>query len=160
MRTLAVLAVALLLGGCAGEAGPDPGTAGPEAGKGPYPEDLDFVWTVKGSTDEPGLYNATYFNDPLAERLRPGPVYVAWSCSGTGQLAVQPSIVGRPGPVVPVGTPTVLAFHLSCPTEPGTLRWIQLAAPALGGEDVVVIRPAIEPSGTMEYEIGFAQAPT
>ena len=126
----------------------------------PTPAEAGFgteVWRVVGTTAERGLYDTHYFNDPGASRLAPGPTNLAWTCSGAGQLEVVLVRVGRPGPVAPELTAAAPALVVPCPTlgDAASVRAFPFAA--AGGEDAVVIRPAIEPQGAIAYTVVILQ---
>jgi hypothetical protein len=118
--TLAVLAV---VAGCA-----PPTTEAP---------DLEVVWDIVDSTEVGG--RGPYFMGPNAPRLRPGPVFVAWSCSGSGTLSITPAIAAHDGEEPPATSP--LAFRV-------------------GGENLAQVRLVGEPSGPIAYRFVFAQART
>lgn len=123
------------------------------------PPDVRSVWTVQGNTADPAQTEATYFNDPGAPTLAPGALFVAWSCSGSGRLQITPSRVQGHGAVKPSIGPLTLTFQVACPSDPDPLNytWKEVPGLLLGGENVVLIRPAIEPSGPMRWTVVFAQ---
>lgn len=122
----------------------------------PWPEGLDVIWDIEDSTATGG--RGPYFTAPGAPKLRGGPVLVAWSCTGNGILGVVPATVASEG--APPPATSRLAFQLMCPTaaDGNLLSWKELPVAADGGENLVQIRSAIEPSEPIEYRIVFAQA--
>lgn len=152
-----VLVIALAVCACGGPSGAGP--SGRAAGNG---AGLVAVWTVEGSTDEPSLHHTTHFNDPGAPRLKPGPTWLAWSCDGAGVLAVDIVFVAGHGAVPPPSIPAELALTLPCPAtgSVGQATLKQFTRPALGAEDAIVIRPAVQPMGAVHYRIQVLQAPS
>jgi hypothetical protein len=145
-----LLGLLLVVGACGSDASVGPGGA--------IPSGLRSVWVVEGGTDQPPLHETTYFNDAGAPRLRPGETWVAWTCSGAGTLVVGPVYVPGTGPVPPPSLNPEMGFELQCPTGDGP-RSMRLSRPALGGEDAMVVRPAIQPMGPVEFRIEILQQP-
>lgn len=123
------------------------------------PPDVKPVWTVDGDTSDPSQTEATYFNDPGAPTLAAGDLFVAWSCSGNGRFEITPSRVEGHGGIRPTVSQRTLTFQIACPTDPdpAIYTWQPVNGQMLGGENVVQIRPAIEPSGPMRWTVVFAQ---
>ena len=123
------------------------------------PPGLVAVWALTGSTAEPPLFGATYFNDPHAPRLATGAVIVGWSCAGAGTLLVTATWVAHQGPVRPSPGPSALSFALHCPngSTGAPVGWQRVPGLASGGENVVMIRPGVESSGPITYSIVMAQ---
>jgi hypothetical protein len=144
--------LAILIVAIAGACSPASATAPPVPAAS---ADLEIVWDIQGSTDEGG--RGPYFTEPRAPKLRPGPVFVAWSCSGIGTLRVVPATVARDSDPPPATSP--LAFTVDCPTpfQASLLPWKPLATEAFGGENLVQIRAALEPSPNIAYRIVFGQ---
>ena len=146
------MVLGLAIAGCGGPTPAPPVQAS-------LPSDVAPVWSVDGNTADPAQTEATYFNDPGAPTLAAGELFVAWSCSGNGRLQITPSRVQGHGPVKPSIGPLALTFQIACPTDPdpSIYTWKPIPGLLLGGENVVLIRPAIEPSGPIQYTVVFAQ---
>jgi hypothetical protein len=149
-RTIGMALTVAVGAGCT-PAAPPPATAEP------WPGGLEIIWDIEDSTETGG--RGPYFTAPSAPRLHDGPVFVAWSCSGNGVLGVVPAIVAHDGAPPPATSP--LAFQLLCPTavDGNVLSWKELAVEAEGGENLVQIRSAIQPSTPVQYRVVFAQPP-
>jgi hypothetical protein len=141
---LAILAIACAACSPAPSASPDPAA---------LPLDYAIVWDLPGSTDQGGA--GPYFDTPSSNRLRAGPVLVAWWCAGSGILAVAPGRVGgapeMPSPESP------LAFQVACPTSgSGYVGWRRLGVEAVGGENALSIRN-VGSAAAISYRLLFAQ---
>lgn len=162
LRSLVVLArhafpcagviLGLVVAGC-GSPAPAPAVAPT------MPADIEPVWTVDGDSSDPSQTEWTYFNDPGARTLAAGDLFVAWSCSGNGRLEITPSRVEGHGGMRPTIGQRTLTFQIACPTDPdpSIYTWKPVSGQMLGGENVVLIRSAIEPSGPMRWTVVFAQ---
>jgi hypothetical protein len=137
-------AAALTASGCLGGGA---GTPGP-----PASIDLEIIWNVPGTIPSDGL--GSYFDTPASPHLRPGPVFVAWECTGSGTLRVSPGTARAPH-LPPADAP--LAFSIQCPTlGPGLVGWSQLPNLAVGGENALSVQgPEASPGFT--YRIVVAQ---
>ncbi|TAL07796.1 MAG: hypothetical protein EPO00_08500 [Chloroflexota bacterium] len=125
-----------------------------------FPPDVKPVWTVNGDTTDRHLNDATYFDHPGAPTLAAGAMFVAWSCSGSGRLEISPSRVQGHGGARPTASQRTVTFQVACPTDPDPTIYSWEAVPglALGGENVLVVAPAISPSGPIRYTVVIAQA--
>lgn len=153
LRPFAAAVLALAIAGC-GAPAPAPAVAAT------LPPDVKPVWTVDGDTTARNLHDATYFNDAGAPTLAAGAMFVAWSCSGSGRLEIAPSRVQGHGGVRPTVSQRTVTFQVACPTDPDPSIYAWKAVPglALGGENVLVIAPAVSPSGPIHYSVVIAQA--
>jgi hypothetical protein len=117
---------------------------------------VEAVWDIQDSTATGG--RGPYFMGPASPRLRPGDVFVAFSCSGTGRLSVTPAIAAYDGEPPPETSP--LAFEVGCPsTVMDSTLWMQLPVAAAGGENLAQVRLVGDAPGPIVYRFVFAQAP-
>ena len=118
------------------------------------PPDLEIVWDVTASTDEGGL--GWYYNDPGSRHLRPGPVFVAWTCSGAGAIRFVPGTIDHPPHTPAPESP--LGFTMTCPTVGDALvGWQLLEGEAVGGENMLHERRFAGPLPSIAYRVVVAQ---
>ena len=149
MNVVAAIALVVLIAGCVPGARLEP----------TFSDGYHPIWTVTGTTAERSLHDATYFNDRGAPHLHAGEVVVAWRCIGAGTLQVSATAVAGRGGLAPPSGAAALSAVLSCPSlvADGTLRWKLLPGLALGGENVLIIRPGLNGAQPISYTIVLAQ---
>jgi hypothetical protein len=149
-RHLIALTTLVALAACAA-----PRTSEPDPALSGSPPEVVAIWAREGPTERDGTGAATYFNDRAAPTLPAGGIAVGWACTGATSLMLEISIVEGPGPASIPPPARGLSAQLPCPTVTigDQLTWIRLAGQAIGGENVLVVRPAVVPAPPIDFSV-------